>query len=225
MTFKTLIMLVTVLLLAAPQALAFADENDVNSLISSSSISSAGKGTVSQGFLLGIDQGRLTADSAFSFIQQIENSSGAVEDRETILLAVAQTLLNDTPVEMLINKGGEGLARSVPLDDIAAEIVERQQTLLEVKLMLSQKGISIQQQQNGPGFPLVSVDAAVTDIATVLENHVRSGNNPNDGSLLSASLTTLQRDGRITSDLLQALNSVLSEGDLAGIANNISNRL
>ncbi len=225
MTMKTVLALVAVVLLAASQAFAFADENDVNNLIDSSSISSAAKGTVAQGFLLGIDQGRLTADTAFSFIQQIENSGGDVADRQTILLTVAQTLLNDTPVEMLINKGGEGLARGLQLNVIATEIVERQQTLLEVKTMLNQKGISIQQQQNGPGFPRVSVDAAVTDIATVLENHVRSGNNPNDGSLLAASLTTMQRDGRITSDLLQTLTSVLTEGELAGIANNISNRL
>lgn len=225
MKFKWMMVLVAVVLLAAPQAFGFADKNDVSNLIAGSSISSSAKGQVSSGFLLGIDQGRLTADSAFSFIQQVENSSASTDDKQTILVAVAQTLLNDTPVEMLVNKVGEGVARGLQWGVIAAEIVERQQTLMEVKNMLTQKGIQIQQSQNGPGFPRVSVDAAVTDIATALENHVRSGNDPNDGALLSTTLTTLQRDGRITSDLFQTLNSVLTEGDLATIANNISNRL
>lgn len=225
MKLKWIIVFVAAVLLTAPQAFGFADKNDVNNLIANSSISSSAKGLVSSGFLLGIDQGRLTADSAFSFIQQVENSSASTDDKQTILVAVAQTLLSDTPVEMLVNKVGEGVARGLQWGVIAAEIVERQQTLMEVKTMLTQKGVQIQQSQNGPGFPRVSVDAAVTDIATVLENHVRSGNDPNDGSLLSATLTTLQRDGRITSDLFQTLNNVLTEGDLATIANNISNRL
>ena len=87
------------------------------------------------------------------------------------------------------------------------------------------EGIQIQQQTNEPGFPRSAVDAAVTDIATVLENHVRSGKQANDGTLLDTALATLDRDGRVAQQLFEALAAALTEADLAAIAGNIASRL
>lgn len=195
-----------------------ATEQDVENLIESMSISSASKATVKSGFLQGIQAGRLTADAAFDFLQRVATSGADLADREAVLLNIAATLLADIPVEMLINKVVEGLARGLSMDVISKEVAERRQTLTEVKTLIAQKGITTEH------FPQSEVDAVITDIATVLENHVRSGKNPSDGSLLDQTLTTLDRDGRVSDSLFQSLSNSLSEGELASIANNIANR-
>ena len=224
MTGKCLGVMAALVLLIAPWMWASSSE-DVANLIESMPLSAPAKVTISNGFLRGIADGRLTADQAFAFLQRIATSGASIEDRQTVLVSIGQTLLEDIPVEMLINKVDEGLARGMPMDVIAAEVVERRQTLVEVKSLLNQMGIQIQQQANGPGFPRSAVDAAITDIATVLENHVRSGKQPNDGTLLNTALATLNRDGRVTQQLFEALAAALTETDLAAIAGNIASRL
>lgn len=224
MTGKCLGLLAALVLLVAPGVWAATSE-DVANLIDSMPFSAAAKVTVKNGFLRGIADGRLTADQALAFLQRIATSGASIDDRQTVLVSIGQTLSEDIPVEMLINKVDEGLARGLPMDVIAAEVVERRQTLVEVKALLSQKGIQVQQQANGPGFPRSAVDAAVTDIATVLENHVRSGKQPNDGTLLNTALATLSRDGRVSRQLYETLAAALTEADLAAIAGNIAGRL
>lgn len=224
MTGKCMSALAALVLLIAPWAWAASSE-DVANLIESMPLSASAKVTVSNGFLRGIGDGRLTADQAFAFLQRIATSGASIEDRQTVLVSIGQTLSEDIPVEMLINKVDEGLARGLPMDVIAAEVVERRQTLVEVKTLLNQKGIQIQLQTNGPGFPRSAVDAAVTDVATVLENHVRSGKQANDGTLLDTALATLDRDGRVAQQLFEALAAALTEEDLAAIAGNIASRL
>ncbi len=196
-----------------------ATEQDVANLIDNMSISSAAKATVKSGFLRGIQDGRLSADGAFDFLQRVSTSGAPIADRETVLVAIASALLEDLPVEMLINKVVEGLARGLAMDVIAAEVVERRQTLGEVKALLNQKGAT------AANFAQTAVDAAITDIATVLESHVRDGKDPNDGTLRDQVLGALGRDGRVGSSLFQALSNALSEGELAAIATHIENRI
>ncbi|HEY5595639.1 MAG TPA: hypothetical protein VIL47_00010 [Candidatus Bipolaricaulota bacterium] len=224
MTGKCMGALAALVLLIAPWVWAASSE-DVANLIQSMPLSASAKATVNAGFLRGIADGRLTADQALAFLQRIATSGASIEDRQTVLVSIGQTLLEDIPVEMLINKVDEGLARGLPMDVIAAEVVERRQTLVEVKALLNLTGIQIQQQTNEPGFPRSAVDAAVTDIATVLENHVRSGKQANDGTLLDTALATLDRDGRVAQQLFEALAAALTEADLTAIAGNIAGRL
>jgi len=224
MTGKCMGALAALVLLIAPWVWAASSE-DVANLIQSMPLSASAKATVNAGFLRGIADGRLTADQALAFLQRIATSGASIEDRQTVLVSIGQTLLEDIPVEMLINKVDEGLARGLPMDVIAAEVVERRQTLVEVKALLNLTGIQIQQQTNEPGFPRSAVDAAVTDIATVLENHVRSGKQANDGTLLDTALATLDRDGRVAQQLFEALAAALTEADLTAIAGNIASRL
>ena len=164
MTGKCMGALAALVLLIAPWVWAASSE-DVANLIESMPLSASAKATVNAGFLRGIADGRLTADQALAFLQRIATSGASIEDRQTVLVSIGQTLLEDIPVEMLINKVDEGLARGLPMDVIAAEVVERRQTLVEVKALLNLTGIQIQQQTNEPGFPRSAVDAAVTDIA------------------------------------------------------------
>jgi hypothetical protein len=206
-------------LLIAPTLLA--DEADVTNQINSMSISTAAKSTVVSGFLQGIANERLSADDALSFLQRMAAGNGTATDVETILTTIATGLLQDLPVDMLTSKVDEGLARGFPMDVIATEVVERKQTLFEVKTSLNAKGLVISDN----GYSRTAVDAAVTDIATVLENHIRSGKSANDGTLLTTTLTTLDRDGRVTDDLYQALLNSLTEAELAMLATNISNRM
>lgn len=223
MNAKVFCLTVLVFVTVAPLAGA-ASGQDVENLINTMTFASPVKSLINSGFQRGIDDERLTADEAFQFLKTISTSGGAIEDRQTILATIAQTLLEDTTVQMLINRFGFLLAKGFPMDFIATEIVERRQTLVEVKGLLAQKEVQIQQQQNGAGFPRPAVDAAIFEIATVLENHVRDGEKPDDGTLLDSTLVALQRDGRVSEDLFQTLASALSESDLAGIAVNIDNR-
>lgn len=204
-----------------------AGEQDVINLIDQMPLPAESKGTVLSGFsrILAEDCLPDTVNLVFTFLQRIHTSGANLEDREALLLLVARAALGDMPVEMLINKTLEGLSRGVPLEVILAEVQERQTTLSEVKALLQAKGIRIRQSPNAAGFPRCEVYAAITDVATVLEDHVRANKDPQDGTLLGRSLSTLQRDGRIGQDLLTALSGVLSEADLARIAENVQARI
>lgn len=177
----------------------------------------------------GFQEKTITPELAMQLLEVVNDNDRMPElkDRDRLLLAIATTLNEGLPAELLVRKVREGVARGVSTDEILTWIEEYKHTLAEVKdLLLNKKGIRIQAQPDQPGFPAEAVYAAITDISAVLEDHVRSGRDPNDGgSIMTKVGEALRKDGRIREDLRNDLLSKLGADDLVPIANHILDRL
>jgi hypothetical protein len=149
------------------------------------------------------------------------NTSGA-ELREEVLVTIARALLEGLPVEILINKVLEGLAKGASMKLIIKEIRNWKQTLIEVKALLEGKGIKPGVM---PELTLIVMDAVITAIAVALEDYVREGGNLNDATgIYQRARLELQRDGRITPQVAGLVLGSLSPQELMSIALNIAKR-
>ncbi|MFQ6090971.1 MAG: hypothetical protein ACE5LD_06000, partial [Candidatus Bipolaricaulia bacterium] len=160
----------------------------------------------------------------------VNGSGAAIELREQVLLTIAAALLEEVPVEMLVSKVEEGLARGRPMEEILAEIQERKATLEEVKALLESKGFKVGiELQLGAitvtlSFELTGV--VITDVAGALEDYVRNGNDPADSfAVRQAALLRLQRDRSVPAGVTEWIAASVSADELGRIARNIAGRL
>jgi len=193
-------------------------------------VSAQVKETLKAALKKGFADGRITPERALQFLQRIEATVASVELKEGVLLTIAFALLEDLPVEMLINKVEEGLAKGVTMDLILAEIQERFFTLREVKLLLDGKGLKVNLEIQVGLFSLklsiTLMDIVITDIAGALEDYVRGGGNPEDTKgVKEAVISRLRQDKRVPDPMTNLIEQIVSGEELSQIAQNIVTRL
>ena len=174
--------------------------------------------------------GALAPERILAFLKRIDTSGAPIELRDGVLETIAQALLEDLPVEMLLRKVEEGLAKGRPMDEILAEIRERKITLEEVKRLLEGKGFKVGiQLQLGPVTLQVDITVSgilITDVAGALEDYVRNGNDPQDAlAVQQAVLLRLQRDRNVPSVLVDWFKENVTPQELSQIAQGIAARL
>jgi nucleotide-binding universal stress UspA family protein len=204
-----------------------ATEQDVLNLIAQLPFSSADKAFLTTSYKKGMDEGRLAPDVAMDLLQKVGVQNNApVDQRKDVLVTIGQALLEELPVDMLISKAEEGVAKGVPMSDILQEIQERKATLEQVKALFDQRGIHSNVTDRSSPYSQPIIDAAITDVAGSLEDYVRGGNNPNDATAVKAAvLNTLKLDGRLPTTLVSAIDEHVSEIDLDTIAQTIAARI
>lgn len=147
-------------------------------------------------FSVGFAQGRLQPESTLRLINRLIEYEAEQTDKEGILITIAQTLQDDLPTAMLVEKAEEGMARSVPLSLILNGVkgqppilglTERKYLLSATRDMLYSKGIF----STPPGtkavaqsLSVVRFDTLVNEIADSLADYVESGKSPLEGHLL-----------------------------------------
>ncbi|MFQ6033580.1 MAG: hypothetical protein ACE5LQ_04775 [Candidatus Bipolaricaulia bacterium] len=206
-------------------------EQDVYHYINYSlEVSAQTKATLLEAFRKGFADGAITPTRALQLLQRVNGSGAAIELREQVLLTIAAALLEEVPVEMLVSKVEEGLARGRPMEEILAEIQERKATLEEVKALLESKGFKVGiELQLGAitvtlSFELTGV--VITDVAGALEDYVRNGNDPADSfAVRQAALLRLQRDRSVPAGVTEWIAASVSADELGRIARNIAGRL
>lgn len=149
-----------------------------------------------QAFGIGFSLGRLSPDRMIQLVNRLAADEGTQADKEGILLVVARALEDDLPVDLLIDKAEEGLARNIPLGVILngtvgetriLGLVQRKQILEGVRDLLYSKGIfcvSGKGQAVATSLPIERFDRIVTEIADVLCDYTESGGSPFDGHLI-----------------------------------------
>lgn len=204
-----------------------ATEQEVLNLIGQLPFSTADKAFLSTSYKKGMDEGRLAPDLAMDLLQKVGVQSNApVDQRRDVLMTIGQALLEELPVDMLISKAEEGVAKGVPMSGILQEIQERKATLEQVKALFEQRGVHSNLTDRSSPYSQASIDAAITDVAGSLEDYVRGGNNPNDAPAVKAAvLNTLKLDGRLPTALVSAIDEHFSEIDLGTIAQAIATRI
>lgn len=186
--------------------------------------------TLQAGFAKGFADKRITPDTALKLCQRLKQSPAPLSLREGVLQIIARALLEDLPVEMLVDKAFEGLTKGVPLDVINNELLERKATLGEVKALLVSKGIVANITiRIGPitiQLTLAIVDTVITEAARALEDYVRGGGKLEDANAIkSAVQLRLMLNPIIPKTLTNYIDQVVSAIEWAQIAQNIANRL
>jgi hypothetical protein len=193
-------------------------------------VSAQTKAILIEAFQKGFADGTITPEQALRLLQRVNGSGAQIGLREQVLLTIAEALLEEVPVEMLVRKVEEGLAKGRPMDEILAEIQERKATLEEVKALLESKGFVVGIELRVGAITITLsfelVGAVITDIAGALEDYVRNGNDPTDSfAVRQAVLLRLQRDRSVSAGVTEWIAASVSAEELGQIAQHIAGRL
>jgi hypothetical protein len=225
-----LLALLTPLSLLAEQQAQVAAQDVYDYINYTLEVSAQAKTTLLAAFQKGFEEGALTPERALSFLKRVNGSGAPIDLREQVLLTIADALFKSVPAEMLLSKVEEGLAKGRPMDEILAEIREREQTLLEVKALLESRGFKVGIELSiGSTTLTLSVELTglvITDVTGALEDYVRSGKDPTDSFAVQQEvLLRLQRDRSIPGVVTEWLRASIRVEELGKITQDIAARL
>jgi hypothetical protein len=147
-------------------------------------------------FALGFERGQITIPVAYRLVNRLSAYQGNQGDKEQILMTIGRALQDDLPVEMLIEKTEEGMARGAPLSLILmgsmgqppilglaqrVELMEATRDMLYTRRIFSAPPGAKAATQS---LPIARFNILVNEIADVLADYVESGGSPVQGYLL-----------------------------------------
>jgi hypothetical protein len=134
----------------------------------------------------------------------------APSDKEAVILTLISALEEGIPVDGLLNKAFEGLARGVSLAPLNQFLRQRLKILIEARDLLYAKGIfrASAGTTTSPGasaLPAVRFDALLSQLGDALGDYLESGGSPHDGNLIyqnvEARLTMLRGSVLVPADV------------------------
>lgn len=175
-------------------------------------------------FSLGFGQAGFPAEQVLRFIERLSAAQGAPAEKESILTILAHALEEGLPIDELVNKGSEGLARGVPLRQIDHGLSQRLRLLVEVRDLMYAKGIFSAPAGAAavpPVLPLPLFNQFVMHIADAIGDYLDGGGSPLDGHAIYQDtvlrLTALQ-GVTFSPDTVALVLDRLNPSDLAQIA-------
>ena len=149
-------------------------------------------------------------NETYRLLERLAAVSGSAADKEAIVLAITQAIEQGIPVDSLLNKAFEGLARAVPLGPLGRLLELRLQILLESQYLFWGKGIL----RASPGasvdaaataLPPSRFDALLSNFGDALGDYHESGGSPFEGQ---------QIYGEVHERLTQLSGTVLTASDV-----------
>ena len=137
---------------------------------------------------LGMTQEGFPTEPLLRLVDRLANHPAPPFEREAILLVLAHALGNGLPIEDLINKAFEGLARSVPLQQIERGLSDRLVLLAETRDLLYSKGIFSAPegtpQPVATAIPTLRFNQLLIHISEPISNFLEGGGSPFEGHVL-----------------------------------------
>ena len=175
-------------------------------------------------FALGFQQVDFPAEQVLRFIERLSSAQGTPAEKESILAILAHALEEGLPIDELVNKGSEGLARRVPLRLIDHGLSQRLRLLIEVRDLMYAQGIfSVPAGAPAvpPVLPLPLFNQFVMHVADAIGDYLDGGGSPLDGHAIYQNvvlrLTALQ-GVTFPPDAVDLVLERLNPSDLAQIA-------
>jgi hypothetical protein len=122
------------------------------------------------------------ANETYRLLERLAAVSGSAADKEAIVLAITQAIEQGIPVDSLLNKTFEGLARAVQLAPLGQLLELRLQLLLESRDLFSRgifrasPGASV--AAGATALPPSRFDALLSNFADALGDYHESGGSP-----------------------------------------------
>ncbi|MEN6369251.1 MAG: hypothetical protein ABFD77_06085 [Thermotogota bacterium] len=134
----------------------------------------------------------------------------AAADKEVVILTIVAALEEGIPVDGLLNKAFEGLARGVSLSPLNQLLQQRLRILIEARDLLYAKGIfrasaGTPTSSGASALPAARFDALLSQLGDALGDYLESGGSPHDGNLI---------DQNVEARLTMLRGSVLALGDV-----------
>lgn len=174
---------------------------------------------------LGMTQEDFPAELLLRLIDRIVNHPAPSFEKEAILIVLAHALEDGFPIEGLVNKASEGLARSIPLQQIEQGLSERLILLAETRDLLYSKGIfsspAGSPQTMPTAIPMLRFNQLLIHISETIGDFLEGGGSPFEGHVLYQEvhkrLTMLQGVTLLPEDVELVLNRI-EPSDLTQVA-------
>lgn len=137
---------------------------------------------------LGLSQPDFPAVDVLQLIERLAKTTHSAQEKEALLLNIVVAMEEGLPVEGLVTKGLEGLARGVPVPQIERSLHQRLILLAETRDLLYAKGVfsvAPGSPQSVPtALPTPRFNLLVTHISDTLADYLEGGGSPFEGQTL-----------------------------------------
>jgi hypothetical protein len=134
---------------------------------------------------LGMSQSDFPAVEVLQFIGRLASTAYSAAEKEAVLVHVFVAMEEGLPVDGLVTKGLEGIARGVPLQQIEQSLRQRLTLLVETRDLLYAKGIfsvAPGSPQSVPtAVPTPRFNLLVTHISDTIADYLEGGGSPFEG--------------------------------------------
>ena len=153
-----------------------------------------------------------------------------IEEKEALILVLLQALSDDLPVQGLVSKGLEGLARGIPLPLIRMDLQGRRILLAETRVTLASKGVVAQrggeQISAQTALPTLRLRQILIEISEPIADFLAGGGSPTEDHLalymdVANRLTSLRGIKLLAEDVILVLEQMTSQ-DFAAIAQSVA---
>lgn len=174
---------------------------------------------------MGMTQADFPAAPLLRLIDRLHALEAPAFEKEAILTVLARAMEDGLPIESLINRTSEGLARSVPLQQIERGLDQRLILLRQSRDLLYAKGIfsapAEAPQTMANAVPMTRFNQLLIHISGAIGEFLDSGGSPFDGHVLYQDvrnrLTTLQGVTLLVEDVELVLDRI-EPSDLTQVA-------
>jgi hypothetical protein len=128
-------------------------------------------------------------NEVYRLVERLATVNGAASDKEAMLLTVTAAIEDGIPVDGLLNKAFEGLARSVALGPLSQLLNQRLRLFIESRDLFYSKGIfraplGTPEAPGSAALPALRFDALLTNLGDALGDYLESGGSPLEGHLI-----------------------------------------
>ncbi len=160
---------------------------------------------------LGLSQPDFPAVEVLQLIERLAMTSYSAQEKEALLLNVVAAMEEGLPVDGLVTKGLEGLARGVPVPHIERSLHQRLILLAETRDLLYAKGIFSVAPGNPQSVPTAlptpRFNLLVTHISDTIADYLEGGGSPFEGQ-------TLYQEVRFRLTSLEGVTLIAEDVDL-----------
>jgi len=156
-------------------------------------------------------------DETYRLFQRLASAPGAASDKEAIILVVTRAIEESLPIDSLLNKAFEGLARGVSLPSLNQLLTQRLRLLEESRDLLYARGIfratpGASVAAGASALPPSRFDALVSNLGDALGDYLESGGSPFESQKIydevQARLTQLTGSGLVAADVELLLSRI-----------------
>ena len=160
---------------------------------------------------LGLSQPSFPATEVLQLIERLATTSHSAQEKDALLLNVVIAMEEGLPVDGLVTKGLEGLARGVPVPQIERSLHQRLTLLAETRDLLYAKGIFSVAPGSPPSVPTAlptpRFNLLVTHISDTIADYLEGGGSPFEGQ-------TLYQEVRFRLTSLEGVTLIAEDVDL-----------
>lgn len=150
------------------------------------------------------------ANETYRLFGRLASATGSAADKEAIVLVIAKGIEQGLPVDSLLNKASEGLARGVSLSSLAQLLAQRLRLLEESRDLFYSRGLfraapGVSVAAGATALPAARFDALLSEFGDALGDYLESGGSPFEAQ---------QIYNQVRARLTQLSGSVLTASDV-----------